>query len=282
MKLPAARTVDLRREPVDDILERVEQSLQVRIDRDTVVHKRRSVGGRTDRGTWVRIERRGLDRIGIQGGDGTPSAEALHGIAKPTWYAGVSWLDETERVMWRADETDLLPGAPVGGAIVAEAPELSEEWWAALNVSLDGLAAQRTNRIATPDTVTITQELVTETTRRLFPDVDTTITQWVPAHADLNWANMTAPEFCIFDWEDWGMAPRGLDAATLWGASLAVPSLADRVRQERRDDVESRDGKLMTLFVAAKILGPYAHPEDPRLDPARAVADRVVKELQAD
>ncbi|MEU3447842.1 hypothetical protein AB0H29_11520 [Streptomyces thermolilacinus] len=281
MKLPAAQTGDLRREPVDAILERVEQSLQVRIDRDTVVHKRRSVGGRTDRGTWVRIERRGLDRIGIQGGDGTPSAEALHGIAKPAWYASVSWLDENERVMWRADETDLLPATPVGGAIVAKAPELSEEWWAALNVSLDALAAQRTNRIATPDTETITQELVTETTQRLFPDVDTTITQWVPAHADLNWANMTAPEFCMFDWEDWGMAPRGLDAATLWGASLAVPSLADRVRQERRDDVDSRDGKLMTLFVAAKILGPYAHPEDPRLDPARAVADQVVKELQA-
>ncbi|MFF4412397.1 hypothetical protein ACFYY8_07670 [Streptosporangium sp. NPDC001559] len=48
----------------------------------------------------------------------------------------------------------------------------------------------------------------------------------------------------MFDWEDWGMAPYGLDAASLWGASLAVPALADRVRSERRDDLESRDGKL--------------------------------------
>ncbi|WP_075029131.1 hypothetical protein [Streptomyces mirabilis] len=28
-----------------------------------------------------------------------------------------------------------------------------------------------------------------------------------------NEANVTAPEFCLFDWEDWGLAPRGLDAA---------------------------------------------------------------------
>ncbi|MER7131305.1 hypothetical protein [Streptosporangium saharense] len=105
--------------------------------------------------------------------------------------------------------------------------------------------------------------------------------EWRLAHADFNWANMTAPAFCVFDWEDWGMAPRGLDAANLWSVSLAVPALADRVRSERRDDLESRDGKLMTLFVAAKILGPYADPDDLRLGAARETAERVVKELQA-
>ncbi|WSQ69731.1 hypothetical protein OG393_33360 (plasmid) [Streptomyces sp. NBC_01216] len=247
---------------------------------DTVVRKRRSVGARTDRGTWVRVERRGLDRIGVQGGDGTSSAEALSGIAKPPWFAGVVWRDETEPVMWRADETELLPAAPVGSAVVAKDPQLPEEWWAAMNASLDALGAQRTNRIATPDTETITPELVTETIHGVFPGVDAALGEWRPAHADFNWANTTAPAFCMFDWEDWGMAPRGLDAASLWGASLAVPALADRVRSERRDDLESRDGKLMTLFVAAKILGPYADPDDFRLEAARETAERVVKELQ--
>ncbi len=37
----------------------------------------------------------------------------------------------------------------------------------------------------------------------------------------------------------------------------------------------------MTLFVYSKILGPYAHPEDPRLEPARRTAERVIRELQA-
>lgn len=275
------RAVDLRKEPVEAVLDHVKRSLGVCVDQETVVRKRRSVGARTDRNTWVRIERRGLDRIGVQGGDGTASAEALHGIAKPAWLAGVAWRDEREPVVWRADETELLPAAPVGSAVVTKEPWLSEEWWTAMNASLDALAAQHTNRIATPDTETLTQELVTATIHSVFSGVDTEVVDWSPAHADFNWANVTASVFCVFDWEDWGMAPRGLDAANLWGASLAVPALADRVRRERRDDLESRDGKLMTLFVAAKILGPYADPGDPRLGAARETAERVVKELQA-
>jgi hypothetical protein len=36
----------------------------------------------------------------------------------------------------------------------------------------------------------------------------------------------------------------------------------------------------MTLFVCSKVLGPYAYLEDPRLKPARRMAEQVVKELQ--
>jgi hypothetical protein len=281
LSLPTARAVDLRKEPVSHVLDRVEQALGVHLDRETMVRKRRSVGARTDRNSWVRIERRGLDRIGKQGWDGAACAEALQEVAKPTWYGCVSWREASEGVMWRADETALLPGAPVGTSIVAVYPDVSDEWWAALNASLDALATQQSNRIATPDTETITQSLVNETIWSVFPrSLDTTVEEWRLAHADLNWANVTAPQFCLFDWEDWGMAPRGLDAATLWGASLAVPALAKRVRHERREDFASRAGMVMTLFVAAKILGPHAHPEDPRLEPARVVSAQVVKELQ--
>ncbi len=184
--------------------------------------------------------------------------------------------------MWRADETELLPGRPIGTAVLSDDPELPDEWWKAFGSSLDALAVQDTRRVATPDTETITQVLVTESIRGVFSDdFDTTVERWGPAHADLNWANMTAPTFCLFDWEDWGNAPLGLNSASLWASSLAVPALADRVRQERRRDFESRDGKLMTLFVCSKILGPYAQPEDPRLAPARRVAEQTVAELQA-
>lgn len=36
----------------------------------------------------------------------------------------------------------------------------------------------------------------------------------------------------------------------------------------------------MTLFVAAKILGPFADPDDPRLEATRDTAERVVQALQ--
>jgi hypothetical protein len=280
--LARARTVDLRAEPVDEVLDRVERFLQARLDRDTVVRKRRSVGARTDRGTWVRVERRVVERIGEQGWNGTERAAHLRGVARPDWYAGVVWRETDDAVMWRADETALLPGTPVGTSVLAEDPELTDEWWRALNASLDALAGQHTSRAATPDTVTITQTVVTETIRAVFPgDFDTTVARWVPAHADLNWANVTAPMFCLFDWEDWGNAPQGLDSASLWAGSLAVPALAERVRHERSGDFDSRDGKLMTLFACSKLLGPDAHPADPRRGAARGTAERIVAELQA-
>ncbi|MER5412211.1 hypothetical protein [Streptomyces virginiae] len=280
--LPVAAQVDLRRQPVEDVLERVEAALRVELDRQTLVRKRRSLGGRTERGTWVRIERRGFERIGAQGWNGTEAAAVLQGISMPEWYQGVAWREPGEPVMWRADELELIASPPVGkGAMVLADPGLPDAWWEALTSSLDALAAQQTPRIATPDTVTITQEEVTQTLGEVFPGIaDTQIEQWAPAHADLTWANVMGPEFCIIDWEDWGMAPRGLDAATLWGNALAVPALADRVHRERRADLESRDGKLMSLFFLSKIVGPHAYEEDPLLAPARKEAERLVAELQ--
>ncbi|MFD7813221.1 hypothetical protein ACFV6E_09805 [Streptomyces sp. NPDC059785] len=274
LSVPSARAVDLRLEPVDDVLSRVERSLQVRIDRDTVIRKRRSVGGRTDRNTWVRTERRSFERVETQGSNGPETAAVLRGVAMPRWQTGLTWRDENEPVMWRADETELVNEPPVGqAALVIEDPRLPDTWWA----GLDALAAQHTPRVATPDTQSMTQELVDLTIRQVFPEVpDLTADEWTPAHADLTWANVLGPELCIIDWEDWGMAPRGLDAATLWGNALAVPALADRVWAERRPDLESRSGRLMALFFCAKIMGPYAHESDPRLEPARKQAARLV------
>ncbi|GGY95734.1 hypothetical protein GCM10010300_44680 [Streptomyces olivaceoviridis] len=71
--------------------------------------------------------------------------------------------------MWRADETDLLPAAPAGNAILSEAPELSDEWWDGLNASLEALAAHRARRVATPDFEITTQASVTESIRAVFP-----------------------------------------------------------------------------------------------------------------
>lgn len=276
---PTVTSIDLRVQPVDEVLEHVQCALDVRVDPESLVRKRRTVGARTDRGTWVRIERRPLKNVSGQGWNGTECAAVLNGVAKPTWLRGMSWSDVARAAMWRADETELLPGEPVGPDSVSVLPE---EWWEALNRSLDALAEQRTTRVATPDTVAITQAGVTSVIRETFTEVpDTTVEDWAPAHADLNWANVTSPQFCLFDWEDWGMAPRGLDAAWLWGNSLVFPELAERVRRERQRDLESRDGKLMSLFFCTKILGPHADPGDPRAGLARIEADRIVAELQA-
>ncbi|MFI5800717.1 hypothetical protein [Streptomyces sp. NPDC051677] len=42
---------------------------------------------------------------------------------------------------------------------------------------------------------------------------------WTTAHADVHWANLTSP-LRLLDWEAWGRAPEGFDAATLYAYSL--------------------------------------------------------------
>jgi len=68
-----------------------------------------------------------------------------------------TWFDATAPIMWRVDEVELVDVAPVraSGALT-----LSRAWWDTFNTSLDNLAAQRTTRLATPDTQPISQELV--------------------------------------------------------------------------------------------------------------------------
>ncbi|MGH3565276.1 MAG: hypothetical protein ACRDRH_04445 [Pseudonocardia sp.] len=279
----SAAVLDLRAHPREDVLHRVEKALDVRLDRAGEVRKRRSVGAATDRGTWVRIEMRRLEKMAGQGFNGPEAAGLLPDIAKPAWYASVAWAEPETGLMWRADETELVTAAPVKpGGILTVDPQLPAAWWSMLNASLDALAAAETTRVATLHTSPITQARVSEEIRAVFGlDIDTTIESWVPAHADFAWANLTGPQCWILDWEDWGRAPRGLDAAMLWAASLAVPGLAEQVHRHRREDLESRDGQLMQLFFTAGIVGAPAGYPGPLLDPARTVAGRLLTALRS-
>lgn len=273
---------DLRTESVEEVLRRVETGLGVVLDRNSVARKRRSVGARTRRGTWVRVEVRSLAKIAAHGqaGNGMEAANLLSGIAKPAWYAALCWHDADAVAVWRADEVELVADTPLTRHTLRGAA-LSPQWWATLNASLTALGSQHTTRIATPDTEAITQTLVADEIERAFPGrVDTTLTgPWMPAHADLNWANLTWPGCWILDWEDHGMAPQGLDAANLWAGSLALGELAERVWQERRSDLETRSGRLMALFCCAKILNDSSIPAELRETTMHA-ARTLITELQ--
>ncbi|MBV9142623.1 MAG: hypothetical protein JO115_17210 [Pseudonocardiales bacterium] len=203
-------------------------------------------------------------------------------IAKPEWYQGLSWQVAEQRLLWRADETELVTASPIkpGGVLITD-PGLADVWWATLGRSLEALATQSITRIATPHTVPISQERVTATIEGVFPGyVKTTVTEWAVAHADLAWANLTAPECWLLDWEDWGLAPRGWDAATLWGNSLAVPVLAERVQREYQADLGSRSGLVSQLFFCAEIITAGAGYAGPLAEPTRREAARLISLLQ--
>lgn len=277
-EVPVSQRYDLRKAPFSDAIERAQQALAVTLDLDRAVVKRRSVGAKTDRGTWVRMELCGLERLDGQGW-GLEAAAILHDVPAPVWHAGISWFDPGRNAMWRADETDFIEQPPVGRA--AAASSLPDSWWRSLRTALEALERHQVSRQATPDCEPITQERVTAGIDKVFPGrVATLISVWTPAHADFTWSNVTGPELRILDWEDWGMAPRGTDAARLWFASLAEPALAGKIRKHLAAPLESRDGRIMALFECAGWLA-YASDSEPRTAPARAEAERLITELTA-
>lgn len=279
--LPASQRYDLRRIDSSDVVGRVESALGVRLRQAGSVRKRRSIGAPTDRGTWIRIEVRGLDKLGGQGW-GAEAAHTLDQVAKPLWHAGFSWFDAAREVMWRADETERIMDAPVkpGGLLTID-PRLSPEWWATFDRSLDALAAHRTPRLATVDTEPMSQRRLTATIEHVFPGmIDTEVEEWDCAHADLGWANLTAPRCYLLDWEDWGVSPRGTDAAKLWSSSLALPALADAVREHRHADLGSRTGRLMMLFYCSQIIATTPGHTSPLHPQAGDAADSIIRELR--
>ncbi len=247
-----------------------------------MVRKRRSIGLASNKDTWVRVEVRSPEKINGQGWNGTEISSMLDGVARPEWRQSVSWSDPDQDLMWRADETDFVADHPVkSGGILTIYPDISEKWWATLRSSLAALSKHSTTRRATPHTEEITQTRISLAISQVFGDkIDAMVEHWSAAHADLNWANLTAPECTLLDWEDWGMAPRGLDPANLWVNSLAIPDLADRVYQEYKEELESKTGKIMMLFLCADIVNAPASYSGPLHEPARQAVERLVKDLQ--
>lgn len=249
----------------EDVIARVERALGIRLDHPTLLRTRRAVSGRSDRGTWVSIQARPVDRVIRHGWGGAAAAGALTGVSRPGWYRSVAWADPNRAVWWRADESELVSAAAIkpAGTITVH-PRLSQGWWAKLRASLAALCGQPASRVATlgsassefttrQDHQNYIGSLVGKAAGAAGVAVDATITQWATAHANLTWANLTAPHCWLLGWEDWGTAPRGLDPATLLVASLAVPTLTDRIRREFTTDLNSRSGQLVRLALCTEL-----------------------------
>lgn len=268
---------DLREFDFSCVVVHVERDLDALFDRGSVVSKRRSVGFATVRGTWVRLEVR--NKFRDDGWYGVEESGALVGVARPAWFQGWAWEDDELGVVWRVDETEYVADRPVKpGGILTTEPDLSDAWWATFNGSLSALSAHSTARTA------VHQARIAETINRVFPQaagVDITVDEWVAAHADLAWANLTAPACWFLDWEGWGLAPRGYDAACLWRESLAVPELAERVYVTRRADLETRSGVISRLYVCAVIIAAGAGYAGPLWEPVRAAAEKLLIDLRA-
>ncbi|MEV5544449.1 phosphotransferase [Saccharopolyspora shandongensis] len=266
---------DVRENRHDDVLDRAERALDVRLDRSSVVYGEHGAteGFRTSNGTWARVERRQHWRINSAVWIGLEAAATIRGVKKPEWFQSATWSDPVRDVVWRVDEVELI-NAPVVGDL-ATATTLPDSWWTGLCGSLAALGTHPTERVG------MSQAHLTKRITEVFDGVDTVVDEWTTAHTDLHWGNLSV-EGHIIDWEDWGAAPRGHDAATLWQSALPDPQLAARVQHEFAADLETRSGKLAQLLQCANAVRVAARrgAPTPLSEPARAAADVLLAELR--
>ncbi|WP_198539997.1 hypothetical protein [Streptomyces sp. CT34] len=149
---------------------------------------------------------------------------------------------------YRAEQYQLVTAPSVSPSPVARhGVGLPDAWWHNLRQALGCLALVETSRQA------VREQYI----RRRVPEF-TGFTPgeitWTTAHGDLHWANLSGPELTLLDWEGWGTAPVGYDAANLYLHSLPVPDLAERVRKEFAHVLDTPAGRVGELTACTEIL----------------------------
>lgn len=270
---------DLSTVPLDDVLDTVERRLDLRLKRQDGHYSKYNgtAGFPTDAGTWVRLAWRRTRKINTQAWTGFEAAASIEGVPRPEWSAAAVWTDTSRGLIWRADEMTLIEdGALSSTADVATDPLLPEQWWTDLHSALTNLAGHTTNRVC------MSQIHLSSRIHEIYGEhVDTTITDWSCAHGDLGYANLSGPRLSILDWESWGMAPTGWDAACLWNASLTVPALADRVLSLFDGVLSTRSGRLSRLLLCANTARAFKRTgvRAPLTEEMTALADVLLDQL---
>jgi hypothetical protein len=226
---------------------------------------------------WLRVQH--FNPRGVHGHRWTGEIAAGHldGILKPRLREHFQWLQN--ELAWRA-----LVMTKASATAVSETPtlhshpDLTPKWFAQLRQSLRRLAAQPTDRVYCG------QKYFAALIHRVFgTGLDTTASRWMVCHGDLQWANVGWPEPVLFDWETWGGAPFGFDAARLYVYSGCVPDVARQVAAAFSDVLDTRDGRLSILYTCAEVvemISQVGHPSPDLLPSVEAVARDTLERLR--
>ncbi len=169
-------------------------------------------------------------------------------MQRPLPLAVIEWVHG--RTTWRGELMTVIESEACSETPELRKPiKLTPAWWKSLRMSLDALASYGTDQVSTR------QDLISRRlTERYGRQVDPVVEHWCTAHGDLHWSNLTKDGPYILDWECWGAAPRGLDAAFLRCFSLLVPDVERAVLKTFADCLGTSDGVRSQLFACAELL----------------------------
>ncbi|GGV03734.1 hypothetical protein GCM10010211_83760 [Streptomyces albospinus] len=201
-----------------------------------------------DIAAWLRLVSEPEGKAGGKLWEGPKEAEQSvpPTVPRPQLLGLADW--STDGWDYRAELYQHVDTPPVShNPVLRQGVDLPDTWWHDLHQALDHLALVDTSREA------VREQYI----RRRVPEF-TGITPgeitWTTAHGDLHWANLTGPQLTLLDWEGWGTAPTGYDAANLYLHSLPVPELAERILKEFTHVLGTPAGLVGELTACTEIL----------------------------
>lgn len=152
---------------------------------------------------------------------------------------------------YRAELYEYLPSRTCAPEqFLREEVTLPDTWWGSLRDSLTALSAVETDRVV------VSQRYMNGALPHYLqaPEMPVTPPRWAASHGDLHWANLTMDGPVILDWETWGMAPAGYDAAQLAAFTVFAPITQARLRKELSVFLDTPEGRFAELTVLAELL----------------------------
>jgi hypothetical protein len=204
----------------------------------------------SDGRAWLRLAASLTDRINATFWNGSLAAEKSLPpcVPRPRLRDVHDWTQGCWS--YRAELCDHEPIRPVARTpTLTRAPDLPPGWWKDLATALADITAVPTNRLSVHQPF-----LDRAMPRYLGTPITTQAPSWSTAHGDLHFANLCAPTLRILDWEGWGLAPTGYDAAVLHTHSLLVPPVAARIRHELAHLLVAPAGRHAELVVITQLL----------------------------
>ncbi|MFD7025245.1 phosphotransferase [Promicromonospora sukumoe] len=203
---------------------------------------------------WLRLtseQPRWTDKDTMWDGIAAATGQPFDDIPMPRHLRSVVWTDGG--LVVRADLLTYVSQQAIGtGLVLDHDVDLSDSWWRAIHSGLEPL--QR---------ITTTERVAADPREKSFQNyflamfgvrIDPERVEMSMSHGDLHFGNLTAPELVILDWENWGWAPAGYDAAHLLCSAILRPSTVDKVRAEFVEMLDTYSGAVAVLTAASKYL----------------------------
>lgn len=196
---------------------------------------------------WLKVRMALTDDIDRQRWDGELLSICFDDIRKPKIFGHIDW--EADGFSYRAVMMSVARGIISRTPRLTFVPHLESSWWVQLADTIKKIQARQTDRICYPDSF-IAGHLM----ERFGLTLRLPLSLRQTAHGDPHWANLTAPDVSLIDWDYWGQAPYATDVATLHVFSTPQSAVLAKLKDVFSAVMAMPEYDLTFLFIASTLM----------------------------